>query len=163
MNVMSRGTWAIVTSFIIAFMLTALPLPEWAVAWRPAWVALVLAYWCLALPQHIGVLSAWGVGLLLDVMQGSLLGQHALGLAMVAYIVVIYHQQIRVYPLFRQALVIGSLVFFYLLSMLLIYNFLGSMRYRFDFLLAATTSTVLWPWIFIVLRDLRRKTGSAFR
>lgn len=154
----SRGTLAIISSFIVAFMLTALPLPDWAVAWRPAWVALVLAYWCLALPQRIGVLSAWSIGLLLDVMNGSLLGQHALGLAAIAWVVVLYHQQIRVYPLFRQALVIGSLIFLYTLSMLVIYNFLGSLRYGFENLLAALTSAVLWPWVFIVLRDFRRKT-----
>ncbi len=157
----SHGTWAIVASFIVAFMLTALPLPDWAVPWRPAWVALVLAYWCLALPQRIGVVIAWFVGLLLDVMHGSLLGQHAFGLAMVAYIVVIYHQQIRVYPLFRQALVIGSLIFIYTTSMLLIYNFLGSMQYGYDYLAAAITSALLWPWVFIVLRDFRRKTRVA--
>jgi rod shape-determining protein MreD len=94
-------------------------------------------------------------------MHGSLLGQHAFGLAAVAYIVVIYHQQIRVYPLFRQALVIGSLIFLYSSAMLLIYNLLGSMRYSYDYLLAALTSALLWPWIFIVLRDFRRKTSAA--
>ncbi|MFP6682467.1 MAG: rod shape-determining protein MreD [Gammaproteobacteria bacterium] len=154
----SHGTWAIVASFIAAFMLTALPLPDWAAPWRPAWVGLVLAYWCLALPQRIGVVIAWCIGLLLDVMHGSLLGQHAFGLALVAYIVVIYHQQIRVYPLFRQALVIGSLIFIYTTLMLLIYNFLGSMRYGYDYLAVSITSALLWPWVFIVLRDFRRKT-----
>lgn len=154
----SHGTWAIVASFIVAFMLTALPLPDWAAPWRPAWVGLVLAYWCLALPQRIGVVIAWCIGLLLDVMHGSLLGQHAFGLALVAYIVVIYHQQIRVYPLFRQALVIGSLIFIYTTLMLLIYNFLGSMRYGYDYLAVSITSALLWPWVFIVLRDFRRKT-----
>ncbi len=154
-----RGTWAIVASFIVAVMLTTLPLPEWAVAWRPAWVALVLTYWCLALPLRIGVLTAWMIGLLLDVMHGSLLGQHAFGLALLAYFIVIYHQQIRVYPLFRQALVVGSLIFVYSLLMLFIYNVLGSMRYGYEYLLAAVTSALLWPWLFIVLRDFRRKTG----
>lgn len=161
MNFESRGGWAIVASFIVAFMLTALPLPDWAAPWRPAWVALVLAYWCLALPQRIGVLIAWLVGLLLDVMHGSLLGQHAFGLAIVAYIVVIYHQQIRVYPFFRQALVMGSLIFVYTAAMLLVYNFIGSMQYGYQYLLAAITSALIWPWIFIVLRDYRRKTRVA--
>ena len=155
----SQGTWVIVASFVAAFMLTALPLPDWVVSWRPAWVVLVLSYWCLALPQRIGVVIAWGIGLLLDVMHGSLLGQHAFGLAVVAYVVVMYHQQIRVYPLFRQAFVIGSLVFVYSSLMLIIYNFLGSLKYGYDYLLAAVTSALLWPWVFIVLRDLRRKTG----
>ena len=86
---------------------------------------------------------------------------HALGLAAIAYIVVLYHQQIRVYPLFRQALVIGSLIFLYTLSMLLIYNLLGSLRYGYENLLAALTSAILWPWVFIVLRDFRRKTVVA--
>ena len=161
MTIVSRGTLTIIASFVIAFMLTALPLPDWAVAWRPAWVALVLAYWCLALPQRIGVMTGWCIGLLLDVMHGSLLGQHAFGLAAVAYVVVIYHQQIRVYPLFRQALVIGSLIFIYSSIMLAIYNVLGSMRYGYDTLLAALTSAILWPWVFIVLRDFRRKTSAA--
>ena len=161
MNFGNRSSWTIVASFVVAFMLTALPLPDWAVPWRPAWVALVLAYWCLALPPRIGVFTAWFTGLLLDVMHGSLLGQHAFGLAAVAFVVVMYHQQIRVYPLFRQALVVGSLIFIYSLSMLLIYNFLGSMRYGYDYLLAAITSALLWPWVFIVLRDVRRKTSSA--
>ncbi len=156
----TRSGWTIFASFVVAFMLTALPLPAWAVAWRPAFVALVLAYWCLALPQAMGVLTAWIVGLLLDVMHGSLLGQHAFGLAVVAWVVVVYHQQIRVYPLFRQALVVGSLVFLYLLAMLFIYNFLGSKRYGYDYLLAAITSALLWPWVFVVLRDFRRKTSA---
>ncbi len=65
MNFGARGTWAIVVSFVVAFMLTAVPLPDWAVSWRPDWVALVLAYWCLALPRRIGVLTAWFIGLLL--------------------------------------------------------------------------------------------------
>ena len=151
----------IVVSFIVAFMLTAIPLPDWAVAWRPAWVALVMGYWCLALPQRVGVFVGWCIGLLLDVLHGSLLGQHALGLATVAFVITTYHQQIRVYPLFRQALVMGSIVFTYSVLMLLIYNFLGSKQYGSDYLLAALTSALLWPWIFVVLRDFRRKTTIA--
>ena len=68
-------------SFVVSLMLTALPMPEWASLWRPAWVALVLIYWCMALPARSGVLVGWSVGLLLDVMTGTLLGQHALALA----------------------------------------------------------------------------------
>jgi rod shape-determining protein MreD len=152
-----RRLWVIVASFVVAFMLAAVPLPEWIIAWRPAWVALVLIYWCLAIPERVGVLSGWIIGLLLDVLHGSLLGQHALGLALVAYIAVIYHQRIRVYPLFRQALVIGSILFIYSLAMLIFYNLLGSMPYGYDYLFGALSSAILWPWIFIILRDLRRK------
>src|SRR5690606_27167374 len=78
--------WAIILSFAVAFMLTAVPLPEWAASWRPAWVAMVLIYWCMALPERVGIGAAWCLGLLLDVQQGTLLGQHALGLALIAWL-----------------------------------------------------------------------------
>ena len=46
--------WVVALSFVAAFMLTAIPLPEWALPWRPAWIAMVLVYWCMALPQRVG-------------------------------------------------------------------------------------------------------------
>lgn len=155
------GFSAIIVTFFAAFLLTIIPLPDWAVAWRPAWVALVLGYWCLALPQSLGVLTGWLIGLLLDVVLGSLLGQHALGLAFVAYFIVLNHRQIRVFPVFRQALVIGSLIFAYTLYTLLIYNLLGSKVYGYQHLATAITSALIWPWLFVVLRDLRRKFNLA--
>ncbi len=153
-----RWHGAVALSLIVAFALTSLPLPDWANPWRPACVAIVLIYWCLAIPERIGVLFAWTIGLLLDVLHGAILGQHALGLAFVAYVSVIYHQQVRVFPLVQQSLVVGSLVFVYLGGMLLVYNFLGSKPYSSSYLLGAVTSALLWPWAYIVLRDVRRKT-----
>lgn len=155
-----RWLGAIALSLLIAFMLTTIPLPAWANPWRPAWVAMAIIYWCLALPERLGVLVAWLAGLVLDVLHGSLLGQHALGLAFVAYVAVMYHQQIRVFPLVQQALVVGSIVFLYLAMMLAIYSLLGSKHYGADYLLGACSSALLWPWVFIVLRDVRRKATT---
>jgi len=158
----SRLGWvgAIASSLVVAFALTIVPLPDWANPWRPAWVAMVVIYWCLAIPERFGVLSAWIVGLLLDVLHGAILGQHALGLSFVAYVAVLYHQRVRVFPLVQQSIVVGSLVFLYIGAMLLIYNLLGSLPYSSYYLLGALTSAMLWPWAFIVLRDVRRKTTS---
>jgi rod shape-determining protein MreD len=155
-----RLVGAVALTFVVAFMLSSLPLPSWATDWRPAWVALALIYWCLAIPERIGVLTAWLIGVLLDVMQGSLLGQNALGFAFIAFVVLLYHQRMRVFPMVHQALVVGSLVFLYLLWMLTIYNLLGSRPYPATYLLGACTSALIWPWVFIVLRDLRRHTSS---
>lgn len=160
-----RSHWlgAIALSLLAALLLTAVPLPPWAAAWRPAWVAMVVIYWCLAMPERIGVFLAWGIGLMLDVLHGAILGQHALGLATVAYLAVLYHQRIRVFPLIQQSLVVGSMVFVYLGSMALIYNLLGSRRYDLDYLLGALTSALLWPWAFVILRDVRRRTTAQSR
>lgn len=152
----NRG-WVIALSFVVAFMLTAAPLPDWALPWRPAWIAMVLVYWCMALPERVGVLTGWAIGLVLDVMHGSILGQHAFGLAFVAYITVQYHQRVRVFPLTQQAMFVASLIFLYLVVMLWIYNVLGSVNYGPHYLLATITTALLWPWVFIILRDVRRR------
>ena len=81
-----HGTWVIVASFLLAYALTALPLPEWAELWRPAWGALVLMYWCMAVPQRVGVAIGFFAGLGLDVLQGTLHGQHALAMCIVAFV-----------------------------------------------------------------------------
>lgn len=153
--------WVIALSFLVAFMLTAMPLPDWALPWRPAWIALALVYWCMALPQRVGVLSGWAIGLILDVMHGSILGQHAFGLAFVAYVVLQYHQRLRVFPLVQQAVIIGSIVFVYLFAMLWIYKLLGSVDYGFSYLFGAITTGLLWPWVYIILRDVRRRARVA--
>jgi rod shape-determining protein MreD len=152
-----QGRWIIVVSFIVALMLTAMPLPEWAVYWRPAWVAMVLIYWCMALPDRIGIGVGWLLGLLLDVLQGTLLGQNALGLAILAYFVLKSHQRIRVFPLVQQALLVCLLLLFYQLLSLWVRGIMGVPPTSWTYWMPALTSMVLWPWLFIILRDIRRR------
>src|SRR3970282_865121 len=120
----SRG-WVIAATFLVALMLTAMPLPQWAVPWRPAWVAMVLIYWCLALPELIGVVVAWCMGLLVDALLSAPLGQNALALTVIAFITAGNHQRIRVFPLGQQALIVGLLVFAYLALTFLIRTWTG--------------------------------------
>lgn len=152
-----QGNWLIIASFIIAVMLTALPLPDWAVNWRPAWVALVLIYWCMAVPDRVGIAVAWFMGLILDVQQGTILGQNALGLVLIALLTIKSYQRMRVYPLAQQAVLICFYLLFYELLMLLITGYLGTGSRDWTYWMPAITSMLLWPWLFIVLRDLRRK------
>jgi len=152
-----KGNELIVLSFIVAIMLTALPLPDWAVDWRPAWVALVLIYWCMAVPEHIGIGTAWFLGLILDVQFGTLLGQHSLGLVVIAFLTLNSYQRIRVYPLVQQAVLICFYLLLYKLIMLLITGYLGTGTREWTYWMPAITSMLLWPWMFIILRDLRRK------
>ena len=156
-----QRVWVIALSFIAAFLLTAAPLPDWALPWRPAWIAMVLVYWCMALPERVGVITGWLIGLVLDVMHGSILGQHAFGLAFVAYIALQYHKRIRVFPLVQQAAFIASIVFAYMAAMLWIYNLLGSVEYSYDYLFGALSTGILWPWVFVILRDVRRRARVA--
>lgn len=149
--------WIIVASFIVAFMLTAMPLPEWAISWRPAWVAMVLMYWCMALPERVGIGIAWMLGLLLDVQQGTVLGQNALGLALLAWVMLKSYQRVRVFPLAQQAMVVCGYLLFLQFINLWIRGMMGVPPEHWTFWMSAFTSMLLWPWLFIILRDMRRK------
>jgi len=152
-----RGNWVIVMSFVVALMLMALPMPDWAGIWRPAWVALVLIYWCMALPTRIGIMVAFTLGIFLDVLSGTLLGQNALALSVVAFITLQFYQRVRVLPLWQQGITVFGLAFVHQVLILWI-NGIQGMPVSFSAYWASPLiSMVLWPWIFVVLRDLRRK------
>ena len=91
----SPRRWLLVPSLGVALLLTLLPLPEWASELRPPWVALTLLYWILAAPERVGVFWGWAMGLLLDVSIGTILGQHALSLAVMAWLMVSLQRRLR--------------------------------------------------------------------
>ncbi len=153
----SAGGGVVVVSFIIALLLTILPLPDWAAPYRPDWVLLVLIYWCMALPERIGVGTGWVMGLLLDVINGVLLGLHALAFSVVAYLAMLLHRRIRVFPLWQQALTVLILVGFSQLLVLWVLGITGTAPRGWQYWLPSLTSMVLWPWIFVLLRDVRRR------
>lgn len=146
-------------TFVVAFMLTFIPLPDWAQALRPDWVTLVLFYWIMALPASIGVTIAWLLGLLLDVAHGAVLGQHALGLVLVSYIVYSQHQRMRLSSLLQQALVIFFLLILKQLMVLWVYGIIGQTPDIGLYFAPSLIGALFWPWIYIILSDLRRKYG----
>ena len=90
---------------LVALILTVLPLPVWLDVLRPAFLALTVLYWSINTPRA-GVGLGFLCGLLLDVFQGPVLGEHALALSIVAYIAVREHQRIRSKPAFQQSLLV---------------------------------------------------------
>lgn len=149
--------WVIAVTFVFALLLTALPMPDSAAIWRPAWVALVLVYWCMAAPERVGVVIGWTAGLLLDVMTGTLLGQHALGLSVVAYVTHRAHRRVRVLPLWRQGITIFGLVFLYQALVLWSNGIRGIPVMASGYWTSPFVSMFLWPWVFVVLRAVRRR------
>jgi len=146
-----------ILTIIAAFMLAIMPLPDWAVEFRPDWVTLVLIYWAMAMPAKIGVTIAWLAGLMLDVSYGTLMGQHAIGLVLVVYFIHINHQRLRVASLLQQAIVIFFLLLIKQLLILWVDGMLGHAPDSWLYFMPTLTSTLLWPWVYLILRDLRRK------
>ncbi|MCL6415214.1 rod shape-determining protein MreD [Aestuariirhabdus sp. Z084] len=152
-----RGGLVILLSFVVALLLAVLPMPGWGQFVRPEWVALVAIYWVLALPERINIGWAWCAGLMLDVMQGTLLGQNALGLVIVAYIMTRLHRRMRMFPPLQQSFIVFVVVGLYQMIALWVRSATGAIVPGLSFLLPAITSAILWPWVFYILRDLRRR------
>ena len=145
----------------MGFVLSALPLPDTIIDWRPCWLAMLLIYWCMALPERVGISSAWLLGLFFDAQQSFILGQHALGFIFLAYIIIRNHKRLRVYPLLQQALVVCLYLLIYQAIMLLVMLLSGTITYTSFYWLPAFTSMLIWPWLFIFMRDFRRKNNIA--
>ena len=148
----------VLPTMIIALMLVMLPLPEWAQSIRPDWVALVMIYWIMALPENVGVTIAWIFGLLLDVTQGAILGQHAMGMVVVGYLVLLEYQRIRVFSLVQQSLVIFVLLLIKQLLVLWVSGIVGQAPQDvISYFLPSLIGAIIWPWLFVMLRDIRRR------
>lgn len=154
-----RGGWLILLSLLIAFLLTILPMPAQFDAWRPQWVALVVIYWCLMSPERLGVLSAFVIGLALDVVSGTLLGQNSLTLSVLAYLVIELHPRIRVFPLWQQTLFVWVLLLADRLLTLWVLGATGQPMPALTYWSPTFLGFLLWPWLSVLLNDLGRRAG----
>ncbi len=154
-----HNVWVIWLSLAAALLLSVAALPRFLEVGRPLWLALCLAYWLLVLPHRIGMVTAWCVGLLADVLNGSLLGLNALVLTLIAFLVLSLHQRLRMFPVWQQSMVL--LVVFGLAQLLHLWlNALtGSRPPTLEFVLPALVSALLWPWVSVILRGLQRRLG----
>lgn len=150
------GGGVIAITFVIALVAHMIALPDWAQNLRPDWMALVLIYWCIALPDRVGVGIGWMAGLMLDVAGGALLGQNALILAIVAYLAIRLHQRIRIFPIWQQSVSILMLILLHLMLALWIKGAFSQSAETWAYWLPALTSMLLWPVIFTTMRWLRR-------
>lgn len=155
-----RGWWLIQLSFLVALYLQALPMPSFLLYVRPDWLILVLIYWSLNLPQRVGSGHGFVWGLLLDLIEGTLLGHNAIVMSLVAFLCNIFYQRILMYSPLKQI----AMVFLFLGVSQLIFQWLQGafgMASSLSYLLIPTlVSAFLWYWIFLLLQHFRRRFVS---
>jgi rod shape-determining protein MreD len=144
-------------SLLLGLVLMILPLPEWVQIYRPNWVALILIYWTMALPRRVGLWFAFFTGLILDTSQGTLLGQHTLALIIIVFLNLNFYQRIRVLALLQQAMYVFVLLLIYQVVIAWVEGILGRPTPLLAFFTAPVVGMLIWPWVFVVLRDIRRK------
>jgi rod shape-determining protein MreD len=151
-------SWLIIPiTLIIAFLITLLPMPSWTIWMRPQWVLMVVIFWAMFFPERINVGIAWVIGIFLDVMAGTLLGEHALAITLVVYFVVKLHTRLRMYPLLQQGFSIFTLTLLYQFILFCIQGFLGNLPSTWLYWSASVTSMLLWPWIFSILHNYQNR------
>ena len=147
----------VVITIIVALMLMVLPLPDSVVAFRPDWLALTMIYWAMMLPRSWSVGSAWLVGLVLDVAQGTLLGQHALALCFVVFVTVRFHLLMRVFPMSQLTATVFSLLALYQFILFWINGVAGVHVPAVVYWGPVISGTILWPLVSIFLHGARRQ------
>lgn len=159
----NNGIAVILISFIVALMLTITPtpwqeqLPAWTNGLRPEWTALILLYWSLALPDKVGVSCGWLAGLFQDTLLGTLLGQHALAFALIAYFAIRLHQHLRLVPVWQQALAVLALLFLAQLVIFWVNGLIGQPSPGWQVWISPVIGAALWMVIFPLMRTIRRR------
>ena len=160
-NLAPANGWYIFATLIGALLLNMLPLQEVILPLRPDFVALTIVYWNVHQPHRVGMSIAFGMGLLVDVSNAGVLGQHALAYSIISYLSLIFHRRLLYFNPIQQAPQIG-LILVIMQMIILIVGLLGGYRFLgLYYFIGSITGMLMWPIITYVLGILRRpKTES---
>jgi len=153
----SKGTLVIIVSFAAAMLMNVLPLPQVINDFKPDWVALVLVYWVMAVPNRVGVFSGWIVGLFVDVLSGTLFGIHAMTFALIAYLIQMTFHRLRLFPRWKQSINIAVVIGIQMLLALILRSLVQPVSASFIYWMPLVGALLFWPWVFVILRDVRRR------
>ena len=156
---MSRRTqrWPVWLVLLAATALEVLPLPDFFTPFRPPWATLALIYWIMMWPRLFGLGSAWIIGLILDILQGSLLGQHAMALLVVGYLTIRFHLQIRIFPLWQLTATVFALLVIEAFILFWIDGIAGNPAVGYARWTQVLTGAVLWPLVMTLMDRIRER------
>jgi rod shape-determining protein MreD len=150
-------------SFVAAYLLMLLP---WSGAWlaaRPDFLLLVLLFWALHQPNSIGQGVAFLAGLLMDVSDSMLLGQHALAYVIAIFGAQIFRVRILTFHIPEQTLHVLGITLVATCVMLTLNLLLGAEFPGLAYFVSPVITAILWGpvnWI-LYLPAVRRRRGSA--
>jgi rod shape-determining protein MreD len=141
----------------IALALLANFLPWRSVALAPDFVALVLVFWCVRQPRLVGLGAGWLLGLLIDVGNGVLMGQHALAYSLLAFASITLSRRILWFSLWGQALHVAALLLFAQAVAALVRLAAGAEFPGWTLAVGPFAGALLWPVVTTVLLMPQRR------
>ena len=155
MNRSRARLWLFAGSIAFAFVLQLMPLPQLILPLKPYWIGLVLVYWAIESPDRVGLGFAFLVGLGGDILSGELLGEQALRLVVMMFIVLRFRARLRFFPMWQQTLAVFALLLNDRIVVMMVRGFAGEAMPPSVFWLSPIVGMLLWPFLFLVLDDLR--------
>ena len=150
----------VILTFIVGLTLTIMPLPGGIDAFRPDWLAMLVIFWAMQLPRTWSVGTAWIIGIVLDVSQGTLLGQHALALCCVAFITVRFHLLMRVFPITQLTATVFPILATYQFLLFWVNGVAGVSAPLMAYWGPVISGTLLWPIVMAFLSGMRYRTRA---
>jgi len=147
-------TWAVL---MISCSLLVVPLPEFLSFFRPPWLSLSVIFFSIMTPAGFGILSAFIIGLLADVVQGNIFGGHAMALSLIAYLSYRFHLQIRVFPMWQMMLSVLLILILNELLILWVQGTQGQMAFNYMRWLGIFIGALIWPIFIALLLNLKSK------
>jgi rod shape-determining protein MreD len=144
-------------SALVALALAVLPLPSVLEAFRPDFLVLVVFYWSIESPRAGGLTLAFMAGLALDVIQGVVLGQHALALTLMAAWATHLRLRLRVFSILSQCLTIFALLTGYQFILFWVDGATGNPVTTFGRWFAPVIGALLWPLLVGILSRLHER------
>jgi rod shape-determining protein MreD len=142
----------IVTTLVVAAILNMMPWSGWLAWLRPDFVALVVLYWVIEQPRRVGFTAAFTLGLLMDVAEGALLGQHALSYSILAYAGMALNRRVHRFSLAAQVAHVIPLLLVNDLIIVGVRSLAGADFPGYRYFLGSFVAGALWPLLSVLLK-----------
>ncbi|MCA0402762.1 MAG: rod shape-determining protein MreD [Proteobacteria bacterium] len=164
---MKPSIWRLLFTLIICLILTIIPMPNLVMEFRPPWVLLIVLYFQFFLVEYFSVFLIIALGLVLDVLLSSVLGEHVFALCLVCFLANAKARRFRLFSITQQMPLIAVFCLIYQVAIFIINSAFGYKTNMLMSLFNALLSSLLWPWVKILAEDIiyKRKnvnTASSF-
>lgn len=148
-------------SYLCALILSVMPMADEWIAYRPQWLCLVLIYWSIYLSHRVGLMSAWLLGFMLDVLYGNFLGHYALSMSIMVFICIQFRTRLINLPMQQQLFIVLMLILLFQLLNLWIGSMILAKVVYFEksYWFSSLLSALLWPFIVHLLTKLQYRFG----
>ncbi|WP_416651323.1 rod shape-determining protein MreD [Candidatus Pseudothioglobus sp. Uisw_086] len=152
----SNHFFLLVKISIIAFITGAISLPSFLELASPFWLFPFFSYWVIYSNGKNNYITAFILGILLDIIEGGTLGQNAAALVLSSAFILNVKKSFFVSNLTTQQVYIflGSII--YLIIFLLVHQLTQGLNFEWLILLSPFTSAILWPLIRYLLAKLKQ-------